>query len=105
MCIEPNQLIFSFLYVLLANATTITVSSLDAPGQATPLQKFDVAAAMQSAGVNVTVNPFNVQGLTVFIAGGSSDSNTTTASNSTSSTSNNSTSVKRAYGRHRLPAY
>jgi len=87
-----------FLYVLLSNATTITVSSLDAPGKATPVQSFDVAAAMQSAGVNVTVDPFNVQGMTLYLTGSSSTSSSnSTGSNSTSidsnSTSTDSTST------------
>jgi len=73
-----------FLYVLLSNATTITVTSLDAPGKTTPVQKFDVAAAMKSAGANMTVDPFNVQGMTIFL---------TSSSNSTSSSGSNSSST------------
>jgi len=75
-----------FLYVLLSNATTISVSNLEAPGKATPVQKFDVATAMKSAGVNVTVNPFNVQGMTIYVPS-SSASNDTASVNSSSTAS------------------
>jgi len=95
-----------FLYVLLSNATTITVTSLDAPGKTTPIQKFDVAAAMTSAGANVTLNPFNVQGMTVFLNNNNStssssgnSSSSSTAVTSSAVASSTSTSSKRAVRR------
>jgi len=81
-----------FLYVLLSNATSIAVSSLDAPGKMTPVQTFDVIAAMASAGVNVTINPFNVQGMTLFVPGDSSSSSNSTG-NSTSTDTSTSTAA------------
>jgi len=54
-----------FLYVLAANATSIAVSSLDAPGKVTAVQMFNVGKAAQAGGVKL--NPNNVQGMTVFI--------------------------------------
>ncbi|TFK68243.1 hypothetical protein BDN72DRAFT_769572 [Pluteus cervinus] len=54
-----------FLYVLLANATTVSVSSLDAPGKVTAVQTFKFDDAAKAAGI--TVNPANVQGMTTFI--------------------------------------
>lgn len=83
-----------FLYVLLSNATTISVSNLEAPGKATQVQKFDVATAMKSAGVKTTVNPFNVQGMTVFVPS-SAASNSTKSVNSSTSTPKRSSRVMR----------
>jgi len=97
-----------FLYVLLANATTITVTSLDAPGKTTSVQKFDVAAAMKSAGVNTTINPFNVQGMTIFLTNSGSSSNSSsstsnsTASSSSSTPSPSSSSVSKRHVRRSL---
>ncbi|EIN12964.1 hypothetical protein PUNSTDRAFT_131194 [Punctularia strigosozonata HHB-11173 SS5] len=54
-----------FLYVLGANATQINVLSLDAPGQARGIQTLDIAGPSKNAGL--TVNPFNLQGMTTFI--------------------------------------
>lgn len=54
-----------FMYVLSANATRVDVLSLNAPGQAQNIQKLDIAGPAKAA--NLTVNPFNLQGMTAFI--------------------------------------
>ncbi|EMD33526.1 hypothetical protein CERSUDRAFT_126221 [Gelatoporia subvermispora B] len=54
-----------FLYVLAANATSVHVLSLPAPGQAQLIQTLDFAGPIQAAGL--TINPNNVQGMTVFV--------------------------------------
>jgi hypothetical protein len=51
--------------VLGANATQIDVLSLNAPGKATGIQTVDIAGPAKQAGL--TVNPFNLQGMTTFM--------------------------------------
>jgi len=53
-----------FLYVLAANASSIDVMALPAPGQATTIQSLSFAAAMKSA--KIPINAANLQGMTVF---------------------------------------
>jgi len=55
------------LYVMAAGATSVMVMSLDAPGQATPLQQFNFADEAKKAGVKIDAN--NLQGMTVFVQG------------------------------------
>ncbi|KXN80753.1 hypothetical protein AN958_07861 [Leucoagaricus sp. SymC.cos] len=43
-----------FMYILAANATTIDVLSLDAPGQATNVQKVDLAGPARAAGLQLS---------------------------------------------------
>ncbi|KAF7424398.1 hypothetical protein PC9H_009705 [Pleurotus ostreatus] len=54
-----------FMYVLAANATTIDVLALNAPGKAQTIQKLGVAATAQKA--NLKLSAFNVQGMTTFV--------------------------------------
>jgi len=54
-----------FLYVLAANATSINVLSLPAPAQAKTVQTLNFAGPIKAAGL--TINPFNVQGMTAFV--------------------------------------
>ncbi|KAI0081947.1 hypothetical protein K474DRAFT_1586866 [Panus rudis PR-1116 ss-1] len=54
-----------FLYVLAANATSVDVLSLDAPGEAQNVGSFNFADAAKQAGL--TISPNNVQGMTSFI--------------------------------------
>ncbi|KAF9481112.1 hypothetical protein BDN70DRAFT_831574 [Pholiota conissans] len=54
-----------FLYVLAANASSIDVLALPAPGKGTSLQKLDIAGPAKSAGI--TINPNNLQGMTTFV--------------------------------------
>lgn len=54
-----------FLYVLAANATTVNVMALNAPGKAQTLQELDFAAPAKAAGI--ALSPSNVQGMTTFI--------------------------------------
>jgi hypothetical protein len=54
-----------FMYVMSANATSINVLSLDAPGQAQNIQRLDIAGPAKRAGL--TINPNNLQGMTVFV--------------------------------------
>ncbi|KAJ8489507.1 hypothetical protein ONZ45_g13562 [Pleurotus djamor] len=54
-----------FLYVLAANVTSIDVLSLDAPGQAKPIQQLDLAGPSRRAGL--TLNAANIQGMTTFV--------------------------------------
>lgn len=56
----------SFLYVLSANASTVDVMSLNAPGNATLLQKMDIRAAVAG---KVAFTPDNLQGMAAFIIG------------------------------------
>ena len=44
----------SFLYVLMPGVTAIQVMSLDAPGQATPLQTVDIAGPASSVGLSIS---------------------------------------------------
>ncbi len=53
------------MYVLGANTTQINVLFLGEPGQAQGIQTFDLAGPTKAAGV--TINPFNIQGMTSFI--------------------------------------
>lgn len=55
-----------FLYVLAANASTIDVLSLNAPGKASVSQKFDFHSAVSS---KVTFNPLNLQGMAAYVVG------------------------------------
>ena len=76
------------MYVLAANASTIMVNSVDAPGKITNVQKFDVGTAAKAA--NVTINPFNIQGMTLFMtssAAATAGNATAVASNSTAAAS------------------
>ena len=72
------------MYVMAANATSIMVMSLDAPGKAKPIQQFNFANEAKQAGVTIGthlwqllplfdsdpwVDPNNLQGMTVFIKG------------------------------------
>ena len=43
----------SFLYVMAAGDTSITVTSLDAPGKATPVQQFNFADEAKKNGVTI----------------------------------------------------
>lgn len=45
---------FSFLYVLASNATSIDVLSLPAPGKATNIQKVDIAGPAKAAGIKIS---------------------------------------------------
>ncbi|EMD42156.1 hypothetical protein CERSUDRAFT_102529 [Gelatoporia subvermispora B] len=53
-----------FLYILAANATSINVMSLNAPGQAQLVQTLDFAGTLKGAGL--AINPNNVQGMSAF---------------------------------------
>lgn len=55
-----------FLYVLAANLTSVDVMSLQGKGQATSIQSANFAAAAKQ--LRVTLNPNNVQGMTVFVS-------------------------------------
>ncbi|KAI0028784.1 hypothetical protein K488DRAFT_73507 [Vararia minispora EC-137] len=54
----------SYLYTLLANATSVHVMSLGAPGQASLVQVMDIAQAMTAA--NVPFNAQNLQGMAIY---------------------------------------
>lgn len=54
-----------FLYVLAANATTVDVLSLPAPGKAKTIQSLNFSQNMRNA--KVTINPNNLQGMAVFV--------------------------------------
>ncbi|KAF7799765.1 hypothetical protein EIP86_011007 [Pleurotus ostreatoroseus] len=54
-----------FMYVLTPNATSVAVLALPAPGQAKNVGSFDLAGPAKAAGL--TINPFNLQGMTTFI--------------------------------------
>ncbi|KAI0704607.1 hypothetical protein C8Q76DRAFT_697176 [Earliella scabrosa] len=54
-----------FLYVLSAGATSIDVLSLDAPGDAKAVERLDIAGPPRAAGVSI--NAFNLQGMTHFV--------------------------------------
>ncbi|KAF5313069.1 hypothetical protein D9619_003029 [Psilocybe cf. subviscida] len=54
-----------FLYVLAANASSIDVLALPAPGKAKNIQKVDIAGPAKAAGIKVSA--FNLQGMTTFI--------------------------------------
>uniref|UniRef100_A0A0W0EZP3 3-carboxymuconate cyclase n=1 Tax=Moniliophthora roreri TaxID=221103 RepID=A0A0W0EZP3_MONRR len=54
-----------FLYVLAGGATAVNVLSLDAPGQAKPIQTLDIAGPAAAAGL--TINGINLQGMAVFV--------------------------------------
>jgi len=54
-----------FLYVMAAGDTSITVTSLDAPGKATPVQQFNFADEAKKNGVTIDAN--NLHGMTVFV--------------------------------------
>jgi len=54
-----------FMYVLSANTTTVDVLSLNAPGQATGIQKLQMEQIAQRAGL--PLDPNQVQGMTAFI--------------------------------------
>lgn len=51
----PKSLIatVSFMYVLAANATSIDVLSLNAPGQAQQVQKLDIAGPARAVGLKI----------------------------------------------------
>jgi len=53
-----------FLFVLAANATSIDVLLLDAPGKAQNIQTLAMAASAKAAGLELTAN--NIQGMTSF---------------------------------------
>ncbi|KAH8918859.1 hypothetical protein BT69DRAFT_1353571 [Atractiella rhizophila] len=54
-----------FMFVNGANATTINVMSLDAPGQAKIIQQFDMSPAAEAAGFKL--NGFNIQGMAAVV--------------------------------------
>jgi hypothetical protein len=54
-----------FLYVLAANASSIDVLALPAPGKAKNIQKVDIAGPAKAAGIKISA--FNLQGMTTFI--------------------------------------
>ncbi|KAF8577512.1 hypothetical protein K439DRAFT_552224 [Ramaria rubella] len=54
-----------FLYIMAANATSINVLSLDAPGQTTPVQQFNFADEARKAGASIDAN--NLQGMAIFV--------------------------------------
>lgn len=54
-----------FMYVLEPNATSVAVLALVAPGQAKNIGSFDLAGPAAASGL--TINPFNLQGLTSFV--------------------------------------
>jgi len=54
-----------FMYVLAANATTVNVLSLNAPGQAQNIQALNVAGPAKAAGL--ALEAFNIQGMTSFL--------------------------------------
>jgi len=54
-----------FMFVLAANATSVKVLSLNAPGQAAALQTIDIAGPASRAGL--TINANQLQGMTSFI--------------------------------------
>ncbi|EEB90520.1 hypothetical protein MPER_11260, partial [Moniliophthora perniciosa FA553] len=54
-----------FLYVLAGGATAVNVLSLDAPGEAKPIQTLDIAGPAAAAGL--TINGINLQGMAVFV--------------------------------------
>ena len=56
----------SFLYVNMANATSIAAFALPAQGQAKKIQQLNVGSAAAKAGLPISGD--NVQGMTVFIA-------------------------------------
>jgi len=70
LCIKSEMMnaliVCSFLYVLAAGSQNIDVLALNAPGKATQVQEFDFTAGAKQA--KVTVNPNNVQGMSVFVA-------------------------------------
>jgi hypothetical protein len=55
-----------FMYVLAANATTINVVALNAPGNAQNIQSLDVSGPAKSVGLALSGN--NIQGMTTFVA-------------------------------------
>jgi 6-phosphogluconolactonase (cycloisomerase 2 family) len=54
-----------FMYALAANATTIDVLSLNAPGEAAGIQKLQMASLARNSGL--ALDPNQVQGMTAFI--------------------------------------
>lgn len=54
---SPTHVLDSFLYVMAANATSIMVMSLDAPGKATPVQQFNFADVARQEGVSISEHP------------------------------------------------
>ncbi|KAI0322604.1 hypothetical protein OF83DRAFT_1049042 [Amylostereum chailletii] len=54
-----------FLYVMMANATSIQVMSLNGPGDATKLQTLDLAAPAKNVGLSLSAS--NLQGMTVLV--------------------------------------
>jgi 6-phosphogluconolactonase (cycloisomerase 2 family) len=54
-----------FMYVLGANATTVDVLALNAPGEATGIQSLQMAAIAQDAGL--ALDPNQLQGMTAFL--------------------------------------
>jgi hypothetical protein len=59
------MLLNSFLYVLSASAKAIDVLALNAPGQASHIQTFQIAPSLQRVGI--TVDGDRVQGMAVFV--------------------------------------
>jgi hypothetical protein len=49
----------SFLYVMAANATSVMVMSLDAPGKATPVQQFNFTDDATKHGATIGVSTFH----------------------------------------------